>query len=699
MMLYDLRAAVQIVLEIYNLHIGVSMAAFSFGSGGMMRALIVILPIVMSLGLSFRCLAETTSVAPSNLASSSRIITQQSPLVVGNGYGFAVLSPQGHITKLYAHPYRFERPNPDESKDGYETTNFVKSLKWDWFTPVEVNSKGIVYAPARSTKPEISYVGESHVLKVKDGDLEQHYFMPFGLQRNVLIATHNAAGKPFLPCLVPNWQHPVKANELKTIAGKQVRLVTFKDTKESVAIVPLEATPFSKAFSGSRLIGNNWAFISLPQAEELSVAVTEFLKWHKMQDSDHIMAEEFSELEKWRVVPKVSFKSEEEKRLWRQNETFLRMSQIQEPNNEKRTGRGLILASLPDGVWFTPWVRDMAYAVVGLIKMGHLEEAKRGLLAWFNAHPVGKWKRETRNLDYQISVTRYFGDGSEEADYSGLKTPNVEFDDWGLALWAVSEYFDKTKDLDFLNTKTYRGCTVYESMKDFIVSPLFGNLDKFEDGLIVTADSSLWEEHQENKKHFAFSTFSNIKGLRGFLKIAEAMKDKDEVKLVSGKLDLIEKGFQKAFVHDGVVWGVAVEPCPKSEIDGSLLEAFNMGIVTDSSVLDKTLEKMELLKTASGGYRRLLGPSDYEKQEFVFIDFHMARVLLSIGKKDEAQRIIDRIVEKSLQDHGLIAECYVSEKSKDFKGEIGDPTGSIPMIGYGSGIYAMTLVERENAGK
>ncbi|MBX9569470.1 MAG: hypothetical protein K2X77_11275 [Candidatus Obscuribacterales bacterium] len=642
--------------------------------------------------LSFTLAATELGYAPT---SASSHISLQSPMVTGNGFGYAVLSPEGRITKLYAHPYRFERPNPDESKDGFETTNFLQSLRLD------LESVGFTHRsqdPGINRKDNCTYLRESNILSVARNDFQEIYFMPFGLHENVFVAgiTGAAGTSGGKHVLYPKWKHALVSDELRhTLPGRKGRLLHFKGVKESLLAVPLDRSTDLARSSATELPGAAWAFITLENAKDADLAVERLNAWQGKLSLDALIEREIAEHEKWRVKPNVTFRSDDEKKLWRQNETFLRMSQIQEANTAKRFSNGLILASLPDGMWFTPWVRDMAYAVVGLIKMGHLEEAKKGLLSWFNSRPVGKWKRETRNLDYQISVTRYFGDGSEEADYSGLKTPNVEFDDWGLALWAVAEYFEKTKDFDFLNTKTYRGCTVYECMKDFIVTPLFGNLDKFDDGLIVTADSSLWEEHQENKKHFAFSTFSNIKGLRGFLKIAEAMKDRDEVKRVSEKLALIEKGFQSAFVHDGVVWGVAVEPCPKSEIDGSLLEAFNMGIVTDPAVRDKTLQKMELLKTASGGYRRLLGPSDYEKQEFVFIDFHMARVLQSIGRKVEAQQMIDRIVNKSLQDHGLIAECYVSEKSNDFKGEIGDPTGSIPMIGYGAGIYAMTLAERE----
>jgi hypothetical protein len=38
---------------------------------------------------------------------------------------------------------------------------------------------------------------------------------------------------------------------------------------------------------------------------------------------------------------------------------------------------------------------------------------------------------------------------------------------------------------------------------------------------------------------------------------------------------------------------------------------------------------------------------------------------------------------------------YVSEKNKDWGGAIGDPAGSIPMVGFGAGDYAITLSDRE----
>ena len=86
------------------------------------------------------------------------------------------------------------------------------------------------------------------------------------------------------------------------------------------------------------------------------------------------------------------------------------MAQSREPNRPGRNNNGLIVASLPDGVWCTPWVRDMAYAAVALARMGHRDEARAALLAYFNAEPTGKMREQTRGADYQISVVRYFGD-------------------------------------------------------------------------------------------------------------------------------------------------------------------------------------------------------------------------------------------------------------------------------------------------
>ena len=210
------------------------------------------------------------------------------------------------------------------------------------------------------------------------------------------------------------------------------------------------------------------------------------------------------------------------------------MAQSREPNRPGRHSNGLIVASLPDGAWFVPWVRDMAYAAVALARMGHRQEARAALLAYFNAQPTGKMRSETAGADYQISVVRYFGDGSEEPFFTMEGNTNIEFDNWGLALWVLGDYVRQYNDPALLATPSYRG-RLYKSARDYVVKPLLANMEKYDHGLIVAADTSIWEERQKDKKHFAFSTAAAIVGLKDFAEIAR--REGDE----ATRTDLLEQ--------------------------------------------------------------------------------------------------------------------------------------------------------------
>jgi GH15 family glucan-1,4-alpha-glucosidase len=113
---------------------------------------------------------------------------------------------------------------------------------------------------------------------------------------------------------------------------------------------------------------------------------------------------------------------------------------------------------------------------------------------------------------------------------------------------------------------------------------------------------------------------------------------------------------------------------------------------------------MELLKVASGGYRRVRGTYTdpkifeywYEQEEFLFVDFQLAELLRRLGREGEADAMLQRIVGKSAADHNIIPEMYVAVPCALFPGRIGDPTGAIPMVGYGPGAYVLHLLDRED---
>jgi GH15 family glucan-1,4-alpha-glucosidase len=265
---------------------------------------------------------------------------------------------------------------------------------------------------------------------------------------------------------------------------------------------------------------------------------------------------------------------------------------------------------------------------------------------------------------------------------------------------VLGEYLRVYDEPGLLQERTYRG-TMYETARDFIAKPLLANTEKFGDGLIVNADTSIWEERQKDKKHFAFSTAMAIVGLRSFAGVAQRAGDEATRAEMLKQVVLLENGFKAAFIRDGHLRGT-LEPGEKNDIDGALLQIINFGVVTDDAIVRDTLERMALLKVTSGGYRRVRSnytdPSIYEywyeREEFLFVDFNLAEIYRRQGRSGEAAAMLTRIEEKSAADHNIIPEMYVAVPCQLFPGKIGDPTGALPMVGYGAGEFILHLLER-----
>lgn len=608
-----------------------------------------------------------------------------SHLVTGNGYGFAVVSPEsGAVTKFYAHPYSFAAPDSKKPlSEGIETSNFITSLGWSW--------------PAISASA-IDYVEDSHVIRMRSSRGELLAFMPFGFRHAALIVV----GTPTAPngTLGFHFGHPVKSEKELHFGTGGGTLLEFEDIPESLLEIPLG--PIRRAPPQKPIPPNtSFALISIDQPDDPQMIAQEFMRWTAGLSPDAIAKREIEQIESWRVKPVVHFASEQERHLWRQSELMLRMAQSREANREGRYGNGLIVAALPDGVFFTPWVRDMAWATVALARMGHREEARAAVLAYFNARPTGKMKAETAGSDYQISVVRYFGNGEEEPFFTQEGSTNVEFDDWGEALWVLGEYLKQFDDPALLREATYRG-SLYESAKDYVVKPLLANTEPYGGGLIVNADTSIWEERQKDKEHFAFSTAAAIFGLREFAEVARQARDEKTRSEVQGKLDALQRGFDAAFIRGGHLHGT-LEDGVKNDIDGALIPIINFGVVKDPAIIRDTVERMKLLRVVSGGYRRVRGTYTdpaiyeywYEQEEFLFVDLSLAELYRRIGRTAEADAMLARIVSKAAADHDIIPEMYVAVPCKLFPGKIGDPTGALPMVGYGAGAFVLHVLDRE----
>ena len=196
-----------------------------------------------------------------------------------------------------------------------------------------------------------------------------------------------------------------------------------------------------------------------------------------------------------------------------------------------------------------------------------------------------------------------------------------------------------------------------------------------------------------------------IVGLREFAEVARRAGDASAQREALANAALLQKGFDAAFIRSGRLRGT-LEEGVKNDIDGALLPIINFGIVRDPEVIRDTIDRMRLLKVASGGYRRVRGTYTdpkiyeywYEQEEFLFVDFHLAELYRRVGRKREADAILQRIVGKSADDHNIIPEMYVAVPCELFPGQIGDPTGAMPMVGYGAGAFVLHLLDRESIG-
>ena len=620
-----------------------------------------------------------------SLVLSSPAIAAFTPLPTGNGFGLATVSQDtGNVTRFYAHPYQFVGPDPSNPYgEGQETTDFLQDLAFD-------DAGGSV---------TVGYRQESHVVTAKRSSGTVSMFMPFGLDADALIMVREGSRAA---SLVPAWRHPVASKKIVRESATKLLQFNFQGVRETLLVIPLDQATAQLEESDNHLAGSSgWGLISVETPAEIPGTVLAFEKWRSSLAPSALVERELAEMEAWRVRPSVRLPSETERRLWRQSEVMLRMGQVREPNRPGRWSHGMIMATL--GEWFTPWVRDMAYATVALCRMGHPDEARSAVEAYFNARPCGIRIKDVRGHPYQVSVVRYFGDGSEEPFFTMEGKPNVELDNWGLVLWTLGEYTRRWgDDAWLLEARPYRG-SIYASARDYIVEPLLGNLDPYRDGKIVTADTSIWEEHQEDKKHFAFSTAASILGLREFAILAARAKDAQALAQVRRDLALLETGFAQAYAATGRLRGT-LEPGLKNDVDGAVLSAVNFKVAVDPALIRKTVESMDALKVASGGWKRvrcqLTDPSIYEywyeRQEFVFVNLSLAEVYLRLGMPEQAEAISSRLTRKAAEDNDLIPEMYVSVDCKLFHGSLGDPTGAGPMVGYGAGAYVLYVLARQS---
>jgi GH15 family glucan-1,4-alpha-glucosidase len=650
-------------------------------------------------------------------------------LTTGNGHGFQVFDAnKNRVTQFLEHPYRYLRPRSDPKSDGVGRRN----LAFDVFFGLKGSGgAGWLSEPQSAGVPE--YVEQANIIRapatLAGVQAESFFFSPFGIEKNVLVGLVHAPGASHGFALLnfhlgtPDGSGTAPdANGESTRAGAAPKSVVETGPGGGAMVyVPLGGLDradcegaFNKVKGGSEIgtkvdcSGNDisvgleksldkegWFGFAAAFAENAGDAdalSTDITNWAGARTPRQILDDTKAEWNAWRKPPPDgALCSDDETKVWRTGEAVLRMGQVREPNITGRKNHGMVLASLPPGEWHSGWVRDGVFSVAAYARSGHHAEAKDALDFFLNAEPVGKFKSYVRNQDYRISVVRYFGTGEEEADYSGQPTPNVEIDGWGMVLYAARQYVEASGDTAWLDSATRAG-TVWEALSNGIAAPLEANL---ESNGIVAADSGIWEVHDANKRHFAFTTLSAARGFCDMAGLAKKANRTSDVAKYQALAKKVRDAFLSSFVDPQGAFAGSTEGLSSGKyIDGAVAEAFTWNVLQDwkGDNAKATLDLLGRLRVDSGGYKRNNdGLSSYDDNEWILVDLRIANALRRAGKTAEADGVVAHVVQKAAANFYLLPELYNAVPTD---GQIGKYTGSIPMVGYGGGAFILTMLDR-----
>ncbi|MBN1770757.1 MAG: hypothetical protein JXB32_05815 [Deltaproteobacteria bacterium] len=637
-----------------------------------------------------------------------------------NGYGAATYDLAARrLDSFVEHLYKY--PTPDVA--GTQTRDFL----YDSYFGVRVGTEAtwLTEVPI----DEADYVSGTNVMRVvqrwRGLVFEQHFFAPWGHPGPALAMTiravnegtaasgavslfaihnvHAGSGRPeagtdgerivwdatdgsyaetgpsgaafvYRPLGTPS-RHACSPNNPWSAVNSGADLVDTADSgvrDDAVAGFQLDLGPLSAGAAAE------WgAAIGFEAGGNAAAARMRLADWVGGRAAGAVLADELSAWTTWHAAPPPGL-SADETAVWRQSVAVLRMAQVREP----APSGGQLLASLPPGQWNITWLRDMSYALVGLVRAGHLDEARAGFVFLLEGD-TGEYESYV-GRPHRLSVTRYFGNGVEESDWNA-DGPNIEFDGFGLFLWALGEYVAAGGDGFW---EAY-----WDAIRDEIAEVLLALRDP-PTGLIA-ADSSIWEVHWNGRqKRYAYTSLAAARGLCDAAKLA---RRRGETALA----DVWESaalGIRDAVVEHLVAPDSALAQSYEELLSGfgyrdaAVVEALNWGLVRpDGTVGRATLDSFgaHLTPPSGRGFFRNDDGGWYDSQEWVVIDLRSALAFRQAGRTAEASELLAWITGQAVLNQHLIAELHEATSS--------DYEGAVPMVGFGAGAYVTALAERAAA--
>ncbi len=368
----------------------------------------------------------------------------------------------------------------------------------------------------------------------------------------------------------------------------------------------------------------------------------------------------------------------------------------------KHRGTGAILASLPPGEWTYAWIRDGAYATAAMAALGMGEHSRLALDFYLDAE-AGRFQgwdelKPYAMPPYQISLVRYHGFGVEETDFNSFG-PNLEFDGFGLFLWALRIHEQLTGDTSVADAR-------WPAIRDRVADVLVALIDP-ESGL-MRADSSIWETHWNGRqRHFAYTSITAARGLCDAAAIAARVGDDEHAAIYKAAGEALRAAIAAELGDRSGAIAASSEELALGEgyWDAAVLDAIAMGLFDPAgTIASATLQGLDehLRVDAGPGWSRNddrwdhakaedLSPwgSDYDSAEWVITDLRGAIALRLAGQVDRADALTEWVRAQSQTNYGMVAETY-DELTGVYK-------FNTPMLGFGAGAYALALAQRAGA--
>ncbi|MCH9686776.1 MAG: hypothetical protein K0V04_35410 [Deltaproteobacteria bacterium] len=370
------------------------------------------------------------------------------------------------------------------------------------------------------------------------------------------------------------------------------------------------------------------------------------------------------------------------------------------PGVVQHNGRGAILASLPPGNWTYAWIRDGAYATVAMATLGMVAEARESLEFYLGAE-AGRftdWDElaDYSMPDYQISLVRYYGFGVEETDFNAFG-PNLEFDGFGLFLWALAAYEQQTGD-ETLSEEHW--AVISERVADVLVAlvdPATG---------LIRRDSSIWESHWNGReRYWAYTSITAARGLCDAAAMAERIGDADRAQTYQETAMALRDAIVERLTDDDGAIASTVEELDAGEgyWDAAVIDAVAMGLFDpQGEIAAATLAGLDanLLTPASDvGWARNDDDSDhqgardlspwgsvYDAVEWVITDLRGSMAWRSAGDPGRADAMLQWILAQSVANYLMVAET--------FNAQTGVYENNTPMLGFGAGAWSLALAHR-----